>query len=145
MTDTNKPGFRIITTAPNFIEPENATEITVYDMGAAREAFDHRVAMAHQHAEYGSVTVIDDRPDRHHSSGRIIMSYDRKGVYYQLAKELSDLISQFSNRFVPGDAYEINARGGNSDRAEAKAEGQEEVTDAIRELLESHGLSRPVY
>jgi hypothetical protein len=140
MTDTNKPGFRIITTAPNMLEPENATEVTVYDMGEAREAFNHRVAMAHQHAEYGSVTVIDDRPDRHHESGRVVLAYDRRGINSELIRRLRDLVTMNSNLVGPYDEREVNSRGGDGGEYVAKAEGREEVADELADILKEFGF-----
>ncbi len=137
---TENPGFRIITTAPNFLEPENATEVRVDDFNVAREAFDHRVAMAAQHAEYGTVTVIDDRPDRHSGAGRVVLAYDRRGVHSEMIRRLRDLVTMNSNLIGPYDEREVNSRGGDGGEWVAKAEGREEVADELSDILKEFGF-----
>lgn len=140
-TPREAPGFRIITTAPNMIETENATEVKVDDFNVAREAFDHRVAMAIQHAEYGTVTVIDERPDRHNGADRVVLAYDRRGVHSEMIRRLRDLVAMNSNLVGPYDVREVNSRGGNGDEWAAKAGGKEEIAEELAEILKEFGFA----
>jgi len=57
----------------------------------------------------------------------------------EIKERLASIVSTYGGGFPASDAYETNARGGSSEREEAKADGRDEVCDEINDLLRDIG------
>ncbi len=53
----------------------------------------------------------------------------------EIKERLASIVATYGGGFNASDAYEINARGGSSEREEARDEGREEICDMIADLL----------
>lgn len=53
----------------------------------------------------------------------------------EIKARLGYIVANYGGGFNAGDAYEINARGGCSEREEGRDAGREEICDMLSDLL----------